>query len=175
MSILAQRQAQRFRQSGNRPPGAALAFCIGKHAVRALVRAAVSAVLAQDGRIRADRRQNARAAVRPGIALRAADAISHHRARGDIALALIHAPRRVITGILLAFAAQQALGGFIAASAVPVRLPDHLFTKGGKVRPRQGRIRISGHKHPSRASYAADARRVPKIKTYALQIAHFCI
>lgn len=114
MPVLGQRQAGHLGQCGHRAPGAALALGVAEHGVRALVRAAVCAVGAGNGLVRADGIQHGLTAARPGIALRAADAVADHLPVGDVLLVAIGSARAVVGRVLLRLAGQEAARGLVA-------------------------------------------------------------
>ena len=149
MPVLGQRQPGYLGQRGHRAPSTALALGVAEHGIRALVRAAVCAVGAGDGLVRADGVQHGLTAAGPGVALRAANAVADHLLIGNVLLVAIGSAGAVVGWVLLRLAGQEAARGLAAAGAVPIRMAYHPQTVGHKMLGGKGRVHAITHgSHP---------------------------
>lgn len=133
VSVRAQRQTGDFGQGVNGAPRAAFALGILEHAVGALVRAFVRAILADEGLVGADRLDDAHAAVRPHIALDETNAVGANLLLGDVVLVAAGALRTVMGRILSSLTVQHALGTLVHTGAIPIGLTNHLLAESNEV------------------------------------------
>ena len=134
-----------FGQRVHGSPGTALALRIAEHAVGALVRAAVRAVLAGKGSVHANGFDHAHAAVRPLVTLDQPHAVGADFLFRNIISVTSGTAGAVVRRILLRFAGTQILSAFIDDGAVPVGLTHHLLTERDEVLIGKRRIDCSGN------------------------------
>ena len=133
MAIRAQRDAGHLRQAVHGPPCTALVLCIGEHAVGRLVRAAVCAIGACVGAVRANALDHTLAAAGPAVPLDEPDAVRADLLLRDVVLVATGASGAIVGWILRGLARTQAFGAFIDAGAVPIGLSDHALAKSHEV------------------------------------------
>ena len=133
MPVKAQCNAGHIGQRVHSAPRTAPAFRVAEHAVGGFVRAAVAAVLAGKGLVRANGLDHAHAAVRPLVALDQAHAVGADLLLCDVVSVSGGTAGSVVCGILLCFAGAKALRTLVDDRAVPVGLTQHLLTECDEV------------------------------------------
>ena len=114
-------------------PRTALVLSVGEHTVSRLVGAAMTAILAGEGLVRADGLNHARAAAGPVVALDETNAVGADLLLGDIILIAAGAVVLVMCRILLGLAGAQAFRAFIHYRPVPIGLTEHLLAESHEV------------------------------------------